>query len=214
MDKTFKKTEAVIKYETYEMFATYRRPKSMKIKEYVTEFQKRLKKITDVGCVLPDCVIAYTLLQSADLTDTQEQLLKATCKMTYEDLANQMKKIFIKDIQGSSEVRVKEEPIDFVQQDTLYGKYKNINKNDRWNKNESKYRKEDFSKQRSDDAVKKQSKKRGNNPLDQYGRITRCINCDSVNHWVKDCPDFSDKEHDTYLLNYKPEDDNINESTF
>ena len=45
LDKTFTKDETVIKYETYEMFATYRRPKSMKIKEYVTEFQKRLKKI-------------------------------------------------------------------------------------------------------------------------------------------------------------------------
>ena len=32
------------------------------------------------------------------------------------------------------------------------------------------------------------------NPTDKYGRITRCSFCQSIYHWVRDCPD-KDEEH-------------------
>ena len=40
--------------------------------------------------------------------------------------------------------------------------------------------------------------KRGRNPLDKFGNNTRCYECDSVNHWQKDCPDLKNKVWGTY----------------
>lgn len=34
---------------------------------------------------------------------------------------------------------------------------------------------------------------RGTNPLDKFGRRTKCAICGSVFHWVKDCPHKDDK---------------------
>ena len=39
---------------------------------------------------------------------------------------------------------------------------------------------------------------KGKNPVDKYGRITRCTICDSVNHWQQECPDKTSS--DTLLV--------------
>ena len=209
MDKLFKGDTVTTSYEAYEAFELYRRPQNMPIKDYCKEFQKKLKKVNDAGCTLPDCIIACRLLKSANLSETQEQLLKATCKMTYDDLSTQMKKIFVTEAHGSSsEVRVKEEPIDYLQQDTLYGKYNRYHKADKWNRksgfsNNSEQRinrdNRKGNNMSNSEKEKKAIKKRGRNPLDQYGRVTRCIHCESINHWIKDCPDMTESEHRTFL---------------
>ena len=229
MDKLFKNDEAITRYETYKAFETYKRPKHTSIKDYCKEFQRNLNKINDLGCQLADDVIAYKLIKSANLSDSQEQLLIATCKITYEELVTQMKKIFT-DIQSSSlEVRIKEEQTDLLQ-DTLGGKYKGFNNSSLWNNNKNELKaktaqqgksqnymtEQNFHKSRSGGTVKKPFNKKRNNPLDQFGRVTKCINCDSFNHWVKDCPEMSEDKH-RVLLNYQPdfrEEEISNEPTF
>lgn len=187
----------------------------MTIKDYCIEFQKRLKKVEVTGTKLADCVTAYRLLKSANLLESQEQLIKATTKMTYKDISAQMKKIFVTEIQGSSEVRVKEEPIE---QDTLFGHQSRHFNNDSWRSRKSGYKgpaeqgkswndwtgKGAGNQSGADDRENRGYKKRGKNPPDQYGRVSRCLNCDSVNHWIKDCPDLS-KEEDTYLAECQQE---------
>ena len=218
MDIMFKQDDAVTGYEAYEAFETYQRPQSMSIKDYCTEFERRLKKVADNGTTLADCVTAYRLLKSANLSEAQQQLLKATCKMTYKDLSTQMKKIFVTDMQGSSEVQVKEEPIEpveYVEQETLFGRSR-YNNSDKWRKNN--YYKGSTEQGKSwhdqkgrggnnqegaDNRDWKVRKKRGKNPPDQYGRVSRCLNCDSINHWIKDCPDLTDKEQKAFLENYQ-----------
>lgn len=50
-----------------------------------------------------------------------------------------------------------------------------------WSQN----KKSDYSTNRNNQSIKKKSR----NPPDQYGNITRCFICDSVNHYARFCPD-------------------------
>ena len=207
MDIMFKQDDAVTGYEAYEAFETYQRPQSMSIKDYCTEFERRLKKVAENGTTLADCVTAYRLLKSANLSEAQQQLLKATCKMTYKDLSTQMKKIFVTDMQGSSEVRVKEEPIEaveYVEHETLFGRSR-YNNSDKRSSRKSNYkgsteqgsswndqkRRGGNNQEEADNRDGKVRTKRGKNPPDQHGRVSRCLNCDSINHWVQNCPDLT-----------------------
>ena len=47
----------------------------------------------------------------------------------------------------------------------------------------------------------KPRKLRGRNPLDTYGKITRCNICDSINHWENECPDKLYETKQTYHEN-------------
>ena len=55
-------------------------------------------------------------------------------------------------------------------------------------------------------------KKKGKNPLDQYGNVTTCLDCNSVNHWLNNFPDKvqKDKPRQTFFQKcdeYEYEDD-------
>ena len=78
LDKMFKKDESITAFELYERFESYQRPAELSIKEYCAEFQKLLSKVKASGTQLADHVLAYRLLKSANLSDTESQLVKAT----------------------------------------------------------------------------------------------------------------------------------------
>ena len=193
MDKLFKRDDTLSAYEDYEAFETYQRPAGMSIVAYCREFERKLKKVQTAGTTLGDHILSYRLLKSARLTASQLELLRATAKdMSYKEVTTQLKKTFkSEDKDCGGDVKVKEEPedsiidsVEYVKQDTLFGRSSRNYNNDKWSSRKSDY---------------KGQKKRGKNPLDQYGRVTRCIHCESINHWIKDCPDVTEKEQKTYI---------------
>lgn len=221
LDKIFQKDETATAYEAYEDFDTYQRSANTSITEYCREFQRRLKKVEDGGTKLADHILAYRLIKSAHLSESQGQLLKATTTaMTYAEVTKQLKKIFKSDdkevYKNDVSPTIKDEPVE-----THYGgPYRRFDRNNssqsrndykgqvdqqggyrpesnRWSKDQPESNK--WSKDQGGTVNKKGYKKRGKNPLDQYGRVTRCLNCDSINHWIRDCPDLSKQEQKTYL---------------
>ena len=53
---------------------------------------------------------------------------------------------------------------------------------------------------RSDDRKRaSNTSQKGKNPLDKEGNSTRCLNCESINHWAHNCPDKSNSEQ-TYII--------------
>ena len=193
MDKLFKRDDTLSAYEDYEAFETYQRPAGMSIVAYCREFERKLKKVQTAGTTLGDHILSYRLLKSARLTASQLELLRATAKdMSYKEVTTQLKKTFkSEDKDCGGDVKVKEEPedsiidsVEYVEQDTLFGRSSRNYNNDKWSSRKSDY---------------KGQKKRGKNPLDQYGRVTRCIHCESINHWIKDCHGVSEKEQKTYI---------------
>ena len=209
LDGLFKVEESVTTYETYEEFENYKRPVGVSMKEYCSEFQRKVKKVEATGTKLADVVLAYRLLKSANLDESEIRLLKATTdKMTYADMTKQLKWVFnsednkavsssgVRIKEEPTRVRIKEEPTDIVELDTMYGgSYRRYDKGKRSDNIGRDMKKDDYSHEEKRGVYKK---KRGKNPLDKYGNVTRCLECDSVNHYVKDCPDVVKKSHKTY----------------
>ena len=221
LDTLFKVDESVKAYEIYDDFECYHRPPTLSIPEYCTEFENKLNKVKKSGTTLSEHVIAYRMLKSANLSEVDERMVRATIdKMTSEAMSKQLKKTFSSSRssekqKSGSEVSIKQEPLDSVENDTLYGSYSHYNRNtDRRDHkgygggyHYQRDRNRDWSEKNINTQLKDQkgfqdeqklaTKRRGKNPLDPNGNVTRCWECDSINHWRRKCPDLVDKV-DTY----------------
>ena len=81
--------------EAYETFEKFMRPHGMSIADYVIKFEQLYFKAKSFKMEILDGVLAYRLLNSANLTIEQKQLVKATVnKMDYTVMKDQLKKVF------------------------------------------------------------------------------------------------------------------------
>ena len=217
LDEMFKKDPTFTAFQVYEEFERYRRPANVSIIQYLTEFEKRLSKVKANGTTMSDDVLVYRLLKSANLKESEEQLVKMTIvEMKYDKMVEQLKKAFVgisvssntAEASGDS-IHIKEEQEEELENDTLYNNW-------RRNKQSMSGRREDIYRDRREPqqsfggkylpSDKQQffggkslpKKRRGKNPLDRYGNVTRCRLCDSINHWEEFCPDNDDKEQKTF----------------
>ena len=200
VDKIIKKLNALYMkdktqsaYEAYDSFESFKRPNNMPIDEFINEFERLKSRTESYGTSLSSDVLAFRVLKSANLSQAHEQLAKATISdLKYDLMVTQLKKIF-SDVtcssSGSSSVEVKMEPTFHccgsgndvcgnIQQ-SFYG---NTNKK---GFNKSFMPKPNSSRQNNN----YKQKKKGRNPLNEKGEVTRCVICESVNHWASNCPD-------------------------
>ena len=205
LDKMFQTDPTFTAFEVYEDFEKYRRPHNVSMNQFLSEFEKRLSKVIANGTTMSDDVLVYRLLKSANLKESEEQLIKMTIvEMKYENMVKQLKKAFIgnnisSDSGGATGggVKVKEEisePED-IESETLYNDWRRNKQAGRSRRDED-YR--DWRRNSQDSGYKPEQqfggkflpkKQRGKNPLDSYGNVTRCSLCDSINHYKKSCPD-------------------------
>ena len=77
LDKIHKKKNVTLK-KYHRNFETYKRPANTTMQQYLVEFEKRLNKIKSYGTAWSDDLLAYRLLKIANLSESREQLAKAT----------------------------------------------------------------------------------------------------------------------------------------
>ena len=229
LDVLFKTDKKLLDYKEYEDFESYRRPREMSITEYLNEFEKRWNKTKSNGTALSENVLAYRLLRSANLTRHDEQLVIATIgEFNFNNMKEQLQKV-VTGIGNRSNldftnISIKEEP---TESETLYGNTFRGNRgnrgrgrffNDRRNfgsrdtYQQNKFQKDHFKPDNQYTEKKDPKKKKGRNPLDQWGNVTRCVECDSVNHWVKNCPDVKNRRmYRTYEEECEKQPQNENE---
>ena len=159
----------------------------------------------------PDSVLAYKLLINANISDEKQQMCRATMgTLSFENIKKQLK--VIHDATGTNskctnkeEIVVKEEPVFEAEsffthanrgfwrgnsnrgtrtnaRGSYRGTYHRGNQNRKW-----------LEEAEQDQGKPKESSKK-KNPVDRYGRVTKCSYCQSIYHWVRDCPD-KDEEH-------------------
>ena len=64
LDRLYAQNKAESSYAAFDDFINFKRPENMNIRDYVIEFNLKLKKILSHDLVLPEGVLAYFLLQS------------------------------------------------------------------------------------------------------------------------------------------------------
>ena len=179
LESLYKKDEAQHAFNIYEDFESFQRPTDMNVVDYINEFDRLYSRLKEKKMELPDGVLAYRLLKSANVTNDKQMLCRATITdLTFANMKKQIKAVFNQP-SGSKEeksVAVKVEP-----EETFY------------NEDRRKWRSSrvPVSKYSSYNERKSKSK---TNPPGKNGQPSRCVVCDSIMHWVKDCPHKKDNE--------------------
>ena len=199
LDSLYLKDKVQSAYEAYDSFEKFKRPEDMSISQYLNEFERLMVKTKSYGTSMSSDILAYRLLKSANLSETHEQLARATIsELKYENMKTQLRKIFgdsnnITDCGDLVKVKVENTHDSFLQEDVYYGRAGSYNfksgysglskqKTRGYNQNPKFLPKKSFERGKNVSG-------RGRNPPNSKGDITRCTICESINHWMSNCPD-------------------------
>ena len=92
LDELFLKDETCSSYEAFEKFV---RPAAMSISDYIIQFEQLHNKAKSHKMEILDGVLAYRLLNSANLSEQHKQLVGATVsEIKYSIMKEQLKKVF------------------------------------------------------------------------------------------------------------------------
>ena len=95
LDKMYLKDESSKAHETYESFEKFVWPSGMNMSDYFIKFEQLYFNAKSFDMEILEVVLAYRLLNSANLTNEQKQLVKSTIsKIDYQIMKDQLKKVF------------------------------------------------------------------------------------------------------------------------
>ena len=126
LDLVFKTDENHAAYMAYRNFELFLRDEQMSFQDFVIRFESMHSKIKKFKMNLPDGVLAYRFLHSANLSEENMQLCRATIKeFTYAEMKTKVLSLFGDKVQsGMASLSIKEEPV-------FYGQSSQNDKN--WN---------------------------------------------------------------------------------
>ena len=209
LDVLFLEDKGRRKFSAFEDLYLLKRERNKEIKCFLAEFEHAYHKVTKQGLTLDDSVLAYMLLVSCGFDEKEKQLvMSAIREVTYANMKATISKIFVNLAMGVKEqsaggssfstIPIKSEPL-FVDEDSgvevgdaLYvGRGKRSWRSFRTRRG---YR----SRGRQQQGVEFQQQTGGGrkkNPLGLDGKVSRCIICDSIYHWARDCPDAYENKY-------------------
>ncbi|CAG2196738.1 unnamed protein product [Mytilus edulis] len=162
LDKAFLRDDKDKAYEAYKNFDTFVKTENLSMSDYIIEFDKRYSKSKKYDMTLPEAVLAFKLLDNAGLSSRDKQLaLTASSDVKYTSMKSALQRIFGERMSGPSEITGNVPSITIKQEPVYYTQHNKGGK----------------------------SKEKGTNPLNKFGKRTKCAICQSVFHWAKDCPD-------------------------
>ena len=174
-------------YESYDRFEKFQRSPDMSISDFIIEFERLLSKTKSYGTTMSSDILAYRVLKSANISEQHEQLARATvADFTYEEMKDKLKKIFGDRSSSSSDfgsVAVKSEPVYEAEHDVLYGQ--NYGRNSHRGRGRNTRGMAPRAAYRGGGS----RGRKGKNPTDSFGNMTKCSVCESINHWASACPD-------------------------
>ena len=179
-------------YMAYDQFENFKRPNDMTIADYINEFECLNNKIRQFEMVLPTGLLAYKVLNNANISSEMKELIRASVvSLTYENMTKQLKAIYDSSANSSTNelVDIKSEPkfyankhefVNDTPKDSRNFSNSHIFSNTR---NRNRYAKQSNSTSESYDKFGQKM-----NPLDKSGRIPCCVTCKSIYHCANDCP--------------------------
>ena len=195
LDDLYLKDSNQRSFTAYEDFINFRRQPETNIKDFIVQFNIRYNRIKNFKMELPDGVLAYNLLVSANLSKDQDQLCRATAaSMTYEGMKTAIEKVAVSHIDKEEKVQT------FLTSNDYDYNFESQNRNrcdtqDEYpseNLQETMYTTHNRNSHRgsykSRAAPKSRIQQAIPNRNDEFGKPTTCSFCHSIYHWVQDCP--------------------------
>ena len=207
LDSLFATDKDQAALHTYEKFEKFTRPSDMNMSDFRIEFDRLVQQLKGYAIELPEPVLAYRALKSANLSPENEKLVRATVPaVKLESMMLQLKKVAGLETQNQiceavAAVKIKQEPnVNFNElsddmnsvngdlDDVYYasrgfgGRYRGVYGERRG----SRY-------QRGGGRSRYRGRGRGasskkTNPIGPDGGPSTCHMCGSFMHWARDCP--------------------------
>ena len=187
LDDKFQKEASITAYEAYQQFESCTRSAEVSILNHCDDFNRKYLKVKNGGNHLTENVLALKLLQSANLSDYEVTLIKATVpELSYDEVLKQLKKTYVG---MRTETKEAKNP-----QNTLYNEANDmLFKAQKRRKSISKKKPQSTcNSHQGNSSLTAQNFKnyRGRNETNTNRRVRRCNFCESINHKQHECPDL------------------------
>ena len=203
LDAKFKVDDKLKQYLYFDDFIEFKREDDSDIIQYIEEFERKAEKLKAVQCVIPDTILAHTLVKNAGLSEEAKATIRATAAdLTFTAVKKTMLKVYSKTFGTKSTSHdYSDRPI---KEECMYnnfgtgnnrGQYKPRGQN-RNNRGRGPSRGGTYN---DDKPTYSQNNRRDSNsyknPTDHNtGKPMLCFNCDADTHMSRRCP-FPRRDH-------------------
>ena len=191
LDRFFLGNEIQNSYNAIDELLRYKCNKGDTMENFIVQFQLKVNKVKASGTVLPEGVLGYALLNSANLPEDKHSMIKATCEsLSFKNVKIQLEKVGLATSGSTSSrfsasqpdtTKVKVEKCFYSNPTDMY--QESSSSDEDLNGDKIFYSKTSF--QGSSGNNRQQHKI---NPTDRFGHIRACSYCKCVYHWIIDCP--------------------------
>ena len=176
-------------FEKYIAFEKFRRSSGKSIQEFIPEWTTAYKKAKNIGCVLPDKVLSFKLLDAANLTQIERNLVLTGVDYEEDELLEQMQTALKKFI-GRSALGQKEEQSSVDSTYLTADNFETVLLSKGWTKPRGGGRGGGRGRggKREREAPDEQSQeKRRKNYIGRDGKISKCYKCTCKHETECDC---------------------------
>ena len=156
------------------------------MKDFLIKFELLRNTWSSYEVVIPDKIVAYQMLESANLPLMKKEVVKTTLTTyTADNMRSQILKIFceedVPNVSGHQDnIHIKSEPDEEVNI-IMFGSSGQNSRKSRRRGNQN------YRQQRNSSDTESTSLR--TNPVDEFGEITTCDFCGNMYHYVPKCPD-------------------------
>ena len=196
LDDFFLENEVKTAFEAHDELVNFRRKLNTSFKDFLVEFQLKVNKVKQSGTKLSDGVLAYTLLQCANLSKEKVDMIRATCdNLDYKTVKKQLQKIALDGPTSKENVKftstnTEAHSSQFKVEDVYHNRLNsNSDSSDGEQIEEGYYGYNNQQRNFNQHTTHRSSNKRFQlNPVDKCGHLTACDWCKCVYHYLDDCP--------------------------
>ena len=187
LDEMYLSEEGRRQFSSFRCMYRLKRESSESIDEFLSKFEHQYYKLKSLNVVLPDTVLAFMLLEAVSLEEKEVQLiLSSMTEIKFEEVKNSLRRVFGGKVSIHSNATIKSEPVFLEEasensnQETFYLKSRGRG-TFRGSFRPRGPRRGSYNTNRSKDNGRK------TNPVNEKGEFLRCLICESIYHFARDC---------------------------